>query len=72
MRQEYTRAGLDTENSRAGLGPPWMTWSCRTVQQARQNLQAVGWRLQPDQVAELDRVALKVSKPMIQNIFQTS
>jgi hypothetical protein len=34
MQQEYTRAGLDTENSRAGLGPPWMTWSCRTVHQA--------------------------------------
>jgi pyridoxine 4-dehydrogenase len=44
---------------------------CRTVQQARQNLRAVGWRLQPDQVAELDRVALRVAKPMIQNIFQT-
>jgi pyridoxine 4-dehydrogenase len=43
----------------------------RTVQQARENLRAVGWRLRPDQVAELDRVALKVKKPMIQNIFQT-
>jgi pyridoxine 4-dehydrogenase len=43
----------------------------RTVQQARENLRAVGWRLNTDQVAELDRVALKVKKPMIQNIFQT-
>ena len=43
----------------------------RTVQQAQQNLGAVGWKLKPDVVEELDRVASRVSKPMINNIFQT-
>ena len=44
---------------------------CRTLQQAKENLGATGWRLKPDAVAELDQVAAVVKKPMIQNIFQT-
>jgi len=44
---------------------------CRSVQQAKGNLGATGWRLKPDAMDELDRAALKVQKPMIQNIFQT-
>lgn len=44
---------------------------CRTVSQAKENLGAVGWRLRPDALLELDRVASSVAKPMIQNIFQT-
>ena len=44
---------------------------CRDVAQARENLGAVGWKLKPDAVAELDRQAAVVKKPMIQNIFQT-
>lgn len=44
---------------------------CRTVAQAKENLGATGWSLKPDAVEELDRAALAVSKPMIQNIFQT-
>ena len=44
---------------------------CRTVQQARENLGAVGWKLKSDAVAELDRQADAVKKPMIQNVFQT-
>jgi pyridoxine 4-dehydrogenase len=44
---------------------------CRTLQQARENLGANGWSLKNDAVTELDRAALAVSKPMIQNIFQT-
>jgi len=43
----------------------------RTIEQARENLGATGWSLRPDAVDELDKAALKVSKPMIQNIFQT-
>jgi pyridoxine 4-dehydrogenase len=43
----------------------------RTVQQAQENLAATGWKLKPDAVAELDRVASRVAKPMINNIFQT-
>ncbi|CAB9529895.1 Pyridoxal reductase, chloroplastic [Seminavis robusta] len=44
---------------------------CRTVQQAKGNLESATWRLKPDAVAVLDQAALNVKKPMIQNIFQT-
>lgn len=43
----------------------------RTIEQAQENLGATGWSLRPDAVEELDRTALQVKKPMIQNIFQT-
>ena len=43
----------------------------RTVRMAQENLGAEGWRLRPDAIEELDRVASNVAKPMIQNIFQT-
>lgn len=43
----------------------------RTLEQARENLGAYGWNLTPSMVEELDRAALFVGKPMIQNIFQT-
>lgn len=43
----------------------------RTIEQARENLGATGWSLRQDAVDELDAAALKVSKPMIQNVFQT-
>lgn len=43
----------------------------RTLQQAKENLGAVGWKLDQSMVDELDRAALAVGKPMIQNIFQT-
>jgi pyridoxine 4-dehydrogenase len=44
---------------------------CRTVQQAKENLSVTGWKLKPDVVEELDRIAGQVRKPMIQNVFQT-
>lgn len=43
----------------------------KTIEQAQENLGAVGWSLRPDAVEELDRAASNVGKPMIQNIFQT-
>lgn len=43
----------------------------RTLKQAEENLGAYGWKLDPAMVDELDRAALSVGKPMIQNIFQT-
>ena len=43
----------------------------RTVKMAEENLGSAGWKLNPDAVAELDRTAANVAKPMIQNIFQT-
>jgi pyridoxine 4-dehydrogenase len=44
----------------------------RTVKMAKENLgAAAGWKLRQDAVLELEKVASRVSKPMIQNIFQT-
>ncbi len=43
----------------------------RTLKQAEENLGAYGWKMDPAMVKELDRAALAVSKPMIQNVFQT-
>ena len=43
----------------------------RTPEQARENVGAVGWRLSNAAIDELDKAALSISKPMIQNIFQT-
>jgi len=43
----------------------------RTLQQAEENLGALGWELTDGMVDELDRAALQIDKPMIQNIFQT-
>lgn len=43
----------------------------RTLRQAEENLGALGWELDDGMVEELDRAALRIDKPMIQNIFQT-
>lgn len=43
----------------------------RTLKQAEENLGAYGWKMDKAMVEELDRAALSVGKPMIQNIFQT-
>jgi len=43
----------------------------RNLQQAKDNLGAIGWELDGSMVEELDRAALGLKKPMIQNIFQT-
>jgi pyridoxine 4-dehydrogenase len=43
----------------------------RTLTQARENLGATGWSLRPDAVRELENAASKVTKPMVQNVFQT-
>jgi pyridoxine 4-dehydrogenase len=45
---------------------------CRTVDQAVSNLNSVSWKLSSDAMDELDRAALAVKRPMIQNVFQTS
>lgn len=39
--------------------------------QAQQNIGALGWQLDASEVAELDHAAAKVTRPMVQNIFQT-
>ncbi len=43
----------------------------KTLEQAQQNLGALGWHLDAGEVEELDREAAKVDKTMVQNIFQT-
>lgn len=44
----------------------------KSVEQAQQNLGALGWRLDAGEVAELDQVAANSNKTMVQNIFQTT
>ncbi len=43
----------------------------KTLEQAQDNIDAQNWRLDGGEIAELDRSARNVSKPMVQNIFQT-
>ena len=43
----------------------------KTVEQAQQNLGALGWRLDAGEVEALDQAASNVDKAMVQNIFQT-
>lgn len=39
--------------------------------QAQDNIEAKDWLLDEREVAELDRAAAKIDKPMVQNVFQT-
>lgn len=43
----------------------------KDLQQAQENLGALGWRLSSGEVAELDSAAARCNKQMVQNIFQT-
>lgn len=43
----------------------------KSVEQAKENIGALGWQLDSNEVAELDRATARVDKPMVQNIFQT-
>ncbi|HEY9832279.1 MAG TPA: aldo/keto reductase [Stenomitos sp.] len=43
----------------------------KSVEQATENVGALGWQLDSNEVAELDRAAARVDKPMVQNVFQT-
>nr|WP_290225561.1 aldo/keto reductase [Trichocoleus desertorum] len=43
----------------------------KNVEQAQQNVGALGWQLDAGEMAELDQAAANVDKPMVQNIFQT-
>ncbi|KAG2496840.1 hypothetical protein HYH03_005245 [Edaphochlamys debaryana] len=44
----------------------------KDLNQAQENLGALGWRLSEAEVAELDAAASRCKKGMVQNIFQTS
>lgn len=43
----------------------------KSVEQAQQNIGALGWQLDAGEMAELDQAAANVDKPMVQNVFQT-
>ncbi|MEH2138757.1 aldo/keto reductase [Nostoc sp.] len=43
----------------------------KSVEQARENIGALGWQLNVGEIAELDRAAANTDKKMVQNIFQT-
>lgn len=43
----------------------------KTLEQARENLGALGWQLNSNEIEELDRAAARSEKKMVQNIFQT-
>ena len=43
----------------------------KNIQQAQENIAAKDWQLDTGEVAELDRAAAAIDKPMVQNIFQT-
>jgi pyridoxine 4-dehydrogenase len=43
----------------------------KSVEQAKQNLGALGWQLDAGEVLELDRASTQTDKRMVQNIFQT-
>nr|MDJ0675359.1 aldo/keto reductase [Calothrix sp. MO_167.B42] len=44
----------------------------KNIEQAQQNVGALGWQLDSGEVEELDRVAASLDKKMVQNIFQTN
>ncbi len=43
----------------------------KSVEQARENIGALGWQLDATEIAELDKAAANADKKMVQNIFQT-
>lgn len=43
----------------------------KTVEQAKQNIGALGWELDTGEIATLDKVVASLNKKMVQNIFQT-
>jgi pyridoxine 4-dehydrogenase len=43
----------------------------KSLEQAQDNVGALGWCLDAGEIAELDQAATKVDKAMVQNIFQT-
>ncbi len=43
----------------------------KSVEQAKENLGALGWQLDAGEIAELDKAAANTDKKMVQNIFQT-
>lgn len=43
----------------------------RNLAQAQENIGALGWRLKATDAEQLTRIALKIQRPMVSNVFQT-
>ncbi|NEO33986.1 MAG: aldo/keto reductase [Symploca sp. SIO3C6] len=43
----------------------------KSLAQAKENIGALGWQLDANEIAELDQIAASLDKKMVQNIFQT-
>lgn len=43
----------------------------KNIEQAQENLGALGWQLDENEIAELDKIARSLDQKMVQNIFQT-
>ncbi len=43
----------------------------KSIEQAQENLGALGWQLDENEIAELDKIARSLDQKMVQNIFQT-
>jgi len=43
----------------------------KNIKQAQENIAAKDWQLDAGEIAELDRAAAGIDKPMVQNVFQT-
>jgi pyridoxine 4-dehydrogenase len=43
----------------------------KNIEQAQENLGALGWQLEENEIAELDKIAATLDQKMVQNIFQT-
>lgn len=43
----------------------------KSIEQAKQNIGALGWQLDEGEIIELDKAAASTDKKMVQNIFQT-
>ena len=43
----------------------------KNIQQAQENIAAKDWQMDAGELAELDRTAASIDKPMVQNVFQT-
>ena len=41
------------------------------MKQAQENIGALGWQLSSGEITELEQVAARLDKVMVQNIFQT-
>nr|CAB3494189.1 unnamed protein product [Digitaria exilis] len=54
------------------LGIRLIAYSVKSIRHVEENLGALGWRLSPAEISELESAAMAAPKKMIQNVFQTA